>query len=124
MDEVLAVLNFLAIPFTLHEHPPVYTVDEANRYWGAVSGAHCKNLLLRNRKGTRHYLVIVLSLKSPDLKALTGSLGEDRLSFASPERLMKFLGLPPGSVSPFGLINDRGKRLSWCSTGNLKVTEK
>jgi Ala-tRNA(Pro) deacylase len=120
MEDVLEILKSLAIPYTLHEHPAVYTVEEANRYWGAISGAHCKNLLLRNKKGTRHYLVVVLSSKIPDLKALTGSLGEDRLSFASPERLMKYLGLSPGSVSPFGLINDRAKEVIVILDGEME----
>jgi Ala-tRNA(Pro) deacylase len=89
-----------------HEHPPVYTVEEAELHWENITGAHCKNLFLRNKKGKNHYLVIAKSEKRVDLKALTSRLGEDRLSFASPERMMRYLGLEPGAVSPFGLIND------------------
>lgn len=109
MDEqkVYDILRELGISYTKHEHPPVYTVEEAERYWENVKGAHCKNLFLRNKKGKNHYLVIVPSEKRVDLKALTHRIGEDRLSFASPQRMMRFLGLEPGSVSPFGLINDR-----------------
>ena len=65
-----------------------------------------KNLFVRNKKGNAHYLVIVERSKSVGMKRLAGELGEDRLSFASPERLAKYLGLTPGAVSPFGIIND------------------
>ena len=66
----------------------------------------CKNLFLRNKKGDRHYLVIVEISKRVDLKDLVKIVGDDRLSFGSADRLMAQLGLTPGSVSPFGLIND------------------
>ena len=108
---VYEVLNKLGIPFTRHEHPPVFTVEQANLHWEGLSGAHCKNLFLRNKKGRRHYLVILLTTKQADLKRLTAKLNEDRLSFGSAERLQKYLGLTPGSVSPFGLINDRQKEV-------------
>ena len=71
-----------------------------------VSGAHCKNLFLRNKKGDKHYLVICEESKKVDLKELSERLELERLSFASEERLDKYLGLKPGSVSPFGIIND------------------
>lgn len=106
--EVLEALDKLGISYARHEHPPVFTVGEAEKYWGGLHGAHCKNLFLRNNRGTCHYLVIVEASRRVDLKALTSRLNEDRLSFASPGRLMKYLGLEPGSVSPFGLIHDKG----------------
>jgi len=109
MDEqkVYEILRELDISYTKHEHPPVYTVEEAEQHWEDIKGAHCKNLFLRNKKAKNHYLVIAKSEKRVDLRALTSRLGEDRLSFASPERMMRYLGLEPGAVSPFGLINDR-----------------
>ncbi len=109
MDEqkVYNILRELDISYTKHEHPPVYTVEEAEQHWENITGAHCKNLFLRNKKGKNHYLVIAKSEKRVNLKALTSRLGEDRLSFASPERMLLYLGLEPGAVSPFGLINDR-----------------
>jgi Ala-tRNA(Pro) deacylase len=106
-QKVYNILRELGISYTKHDHPPVYTVEEAERHWQNITGAHCKNLFLRNKKGKNHYLVIAKSEKRVDLKALTVRLGEDRLSFASPERMMRYLGLEPGAVSPFGLINDR-----------------
>jgi Ala-tRNA(Pro) deacylase len=110
-QKVHEVLDRLGIAYTRLEHPPVFTVEQAEKHWGSITGAHCKNLFLRNKKGNRHYLAILESSKSADLKALTNRLGEDRLSFASPERLMRYLGLEPGAVSPFGLINDSQKEV-------------
>ncbi len=103
--EVRAVLDSLGIPFERYGHPPVFTVEEAERYWSGIPATHCKNLFLRNAKGTRHYLVILEHSKTADLKALAARAGADRLSFASADRLARFLGLTPGSVSPFGLIH-------------------
>ena len=104
--KVLETLDRLGIPYARHEHPPVATVEEAEKHWAALKGTHCKNLFLRNYKGNRHYLVVAPVGRGIDLKRLTAALGEDRLSFASAERLKRWLGLEPGSVSPFGLIND------------------
>lgn len=103
---VLEALDRLAIPYVRHEHPPVATVEEAEKHWAGLRGTHCKNLFLRNYKGNRHYLVIAPVTRGLDLRRLNAQLGEDRLSFASPERLKRWLGVEPGSVSPFGLIND------------------
>jgi Ala-tRNA(Pro) deacylase len=104
---VVARLTELGIPFTRHEHPPVATVDEATSHWAGIDATHCKNLFLRNQKGDRHYLVVLVATKRADLRAVAGQIGDGKLSFASPERLMAHLGVTPGSVSPFGLINDR-----------------
>jgi Ala-tRNA(Pro) deacylase len=104
---VVAHLEKLAIPFTRHEHPPVATVEEAAEHWADIDATHCKNLFLRNQKGNRHYLVVLTASKKADLRAVADQIGDGKLSFASPERLMTHLGLTPGSVSPFGLINDR-----------------
>ena len=96
----------LGIAFERHEHPPVPTVEEAEKHWAGIDATHCKNLFLRNQKGDRHYLVILVHTKKADLRAVAAQIGDGKLSFGSPERLMKYLGLTPGSVSPFGLIND------------------
>jgi len=103
---VYARLSELGIAFTRHEHPPVATVDEAEQHWAGIDATHCKNLFLRNQKGNRHYLVILLHSKRADLRAVADQIGDGKLSFASPDRLMAHLGLTPGSVSPFGLIHD------------------
>ena len=104
---VAARLRELGIAYTHHEHPPVATVGEAAAHWAGIHATHCKNLFLRNQKGNRHYLVVLTASKRADLRAVADQLGDGKLSFASPERLMTHLGLTPGSVSPFGLINDR-----------------
>jgi Ala-tRNA(Pro) deacylase len=103
---VEARLGELGIPFTKKEHPPVATVEEAAGHWADIDATHCKNLFLRNQKGTRHYLVVIEHSKKADLRKVADQIGDGKLSFASPERLMTHLGLTPGSVSPFGLIND------------------
>jgi Ala-tRNA(Pro) deacylase len=108
---VLEALDALEIPYVRHEHPPVATVEEAEKHWAGLKGTHCKNLFLRNYKGNRHYLVIAPVTRGIDLRRLNAALGEDRLSFASPERLRRWLGVEPGSVSPFGLINDEGRHV-------------
>jgi Ala-tRNA(Pro) deacylase len=110
-DRVIVILSELGIPFVRHDHPPVATVEEAEEHWGRLRGAHCKNLFLRNSRGNRHYLVIAEARRGIDLKALSAKLREDRLSFASAERLRRFLGVEAGSVSPFGLINDEHREV-------------
>jgi len=103
---VYAALDALGIVYDRHEHPAVFNADDASRYWDPIGGTQCKNLFLRNKKGDRHYLVVLEISKRADLKDLVKVVGDDRLSFGSPERLMAELGLTPGSVSPFGLLND------------------
>jgi Ala-tRNA(Pro) deacylase len=122
-QKVYESLDKLDIPYVRHEHPPVYTVEEAEKHWENITGAHCKNLFLRNKKGNRHYLVVLGSSKRADLKALEKQLGEDRLSFASPERLMRYLGLEVGAVSPFGLINDTQKEVQVIIDQDLKEAD-
>ena len=103
---VYAALDALGISYERHEHPAVFNSEDAAKYWDPIPGVQCKNLFLRNKKGDRHYLVVVGIGKRVDLKDLVKVVGDDRLSFGSPDRLMARLGLTPGSVSPFGLIND------------------
>ena len=103
---VYAALDALDIHYERHEHPAVFNSEDAAKYWDPIPGVQCKNLFLRNKKGDRHYLVIVGIGKRVDLRELVKIVGDDRLSFGSPDRLMARLGLTPGSVSPFGLIND------------------
>ena len=105
-ERVVRRLRELGIVFERHEHPPVATVEAAEQYWSGIESTHCKNLFLRNQKGSRHYLVIVEHQKKADLRKVADQIGDGKLSFGSPERLMTHLGLTPGSVSPFGLIND------------------
>ena len=112
----------LGIAYTRYDHPPVATAAEAEQYWADIDAMHCKNLFLRNQKGSRHYLVIIKLLKRADLRAVADQIGDGKLSFGSPERLMKHLGLAPGSVSPFGLINDADHSVHVVLDRDLKTT--
>src|SRR5689334_2292196 len=105
-EPILAALQALDIEYRLFEHPPVHTAEEAATHWQSIDGAAVKNLFLRNKKGDRHYLVILGIEKQAELRQLVKLVGDDRLSFGSPERLQKYLGVTPGSVSPLGLIHD------------------
>jgi hypothetical protein len=85
----------------------VFTVEEAARYKGDLPGAHTKNLFLRDKPGKRMWLVCVLAERDVDLQALPPRIGaKPRLSFGSEERMMRYLGITPGAVSPFAIIND------------------
>lgn len=108
----MAALDALGIPYERIEHPPIASAADAEPHWGHIDAVHCKNLFLRNQKGTRHYLVIIKHLKRADLRAVANQIGDGKLSFGSPERLMKYLGVTPGSVSPFGLIHDTSHHVS------------
>lgn len=120
---VIDYLNKLHITYKVHEHPPVYTVEEANQHWDTITGMHCKNLFLRDKKGKKHFLVVVESSKRVDIKGLNDQLAE-RLSFASPERLIKHLGLEPGSVSPFGLINNSDNKVDLILDQDINSAEE
>jgi Ala-tRNA(Pro) deacylase len=101
-----AFLALHAIEATRHEHPPVMTVEASERLVPPLPGAKTKNLFLRNRKGARHFLVTVPHDVAVDLDALGARLGAGRLGFASADRLLRHLGITPGSVSLLALVND------------------
>jgi Ala-tRNA(Pro) deacylase len=117
-------LEQLGIPWARYEHPPVMTAEDGTKHWAGIVAMHCKNLFLRNQKGDRHYLVIVPHDERADLRAVAAQIGDGRLSFASPERLMAHLGVMPGSVSPFGLINDPAGRVRVFLDRRFKRTER
>lgn len=105
-QNVLETLNDLGIPFFEKTHPPVNTMEEAELHWGDLDAIFCKNLFLRDYKGKQHYLVILPIDKQLDIKEFADRFDINRPGFASEQRLEKYLKLKPGSVSPFGLIND------------------
>lgn len=121
---VLAALEALRIPVERYEHPPLASAADAAPYWADIPAAHTKNLFLRNQKGTRHYLVIIELLKRADLRAVANQIGDGKLSFGSPERLMALLGVTPGSVSPFGLIYDTTREVRVCIDQDLKTADR
>ncbi len=108
--QLFAHLKGLGIRTRTVQHPPVFTVEEAKALRGDLPGAHIKNLFLRNKKGDM-WLVVAEESRPIDLKALGERLGAGRLSFGSAERLMSHLGVVPGAVTPFALINDREGRV-------------
>lgn len=103
--ELLTHLDELGIEHRTFSHPAVFTVEEARELRGAIEGAHTKNLFVRDKKG-RMWLVVALEDRSVDLKALARALGHRNFSFGSPQRLMEYLGVIPGAVTPFALFND------------------
>jgi Ala-tRNA(Pro) deacylase len=121
---VLARLAQLGIPFDRYEHPPIATGDDGLEHWSGIDAVHCKNLFLRNQKGTRHYLVILPVEKRADLRVVADQVGDGKLSFGSPERLLKYLGVTPGSVSPFGLIHDTDHHVRVFLDRELKHAER
>jgi len=105
--ELYELLWKLSVVFEYHEHPPLATIEDAKIHWKDLDSGRCKNIFLRNHKGNRHYLVILEHLSQLNIHDLEKKLKQGKLSFASDQRLMKYLGISPGSVSPFGLINDK-----------------
>ena len=104
-SQLLEYLEELGLETATFDHEPVFTVEEARRLRGALPGSHTKSLFLRNKKG-RMWLVTTDADRKIDLKRLGDSLEAGRLGFASPERLMSHLGVIPGAVTPFAVIND------------------
>jgi Ala-tRNA(Pro) deacylase len=124
-DQLLyKILSDLEISFDYYEHPAVPTVEEASKYWVDIEAAHCKNLFFRNHKGNRHYLVVLNYTCQLNIRELEQRLKQGKLTFASPERMMRFLGLTPGSVSPFGLIHDKDHHVYLFIDENLRRSER
>ena len=110
-SELLSFLDQLGIETRTHEHQAVFTVAESLEIEKAMSGGHTKNLFLKDKKD-RVFLVVALNDAEIDLKSLHRAIGADRLSFGKPELLEALLGVKPGSVTPFSLINDREGRVT------------
>jgi Ala-tRNA(Pro) deacylase len=108
-DDLMARLAALGIVTTTRDHPPVFTVEEARALRGTIPGGHCKNLFLKDEKG-QIWLIVCREEAVIDLKAAPSRIGSKRLSFGKPDLLMEVLGVEPGSVTPFALINDMGQR--------------
>ena len=123
-EKVFETLKKLGITFEVYEHPPLDTIEIALEYWKDIEATHCKNLFFRNHKGNRHYLVIIQDTTPFDIHSLEKQLKQGKLSFGSEQRLMKYLGVKPGSVSPFGLINDSAHHVYLFLDKNLQSAEK
>ena len=107
---LFAFLSELGIETVTTEHAPVFTVEESQSLRGAIPGGHCKTLFLKSKKGDL-WLVVADEARRVDLKRLAKHLGGGNLSFGKPELLNEVLGVEPGSVTPFALINDRQNRV-------------
>lgn len=105
----LEKLDLLGINYELIEHEPLPTIEKALEFWEDLDSTHCKNLFFRNHKGNKHYLVILECHKEMDIHGLEKELHQGKLSFASAERMDKYLGTTPGSVSLLSLLNDPEK---------------
>lgn len=110
MNSILSKLNELGISYALFEHEPFFTCEDSRSFYEGREGGDSKNLFLRDRKGNQHYLVVLEANKRLDLKQFSEVVGE-KLSFASPERLMKWLNVTPGAVSPLNLIYDESNHV-------------
>ena len=107
-EKVFELLGSLNIDYTVQTHRAVFTIEDIDKLNLSQYGHVCKNLFLRDAKGERHFLVVLCKDKKADLKMIQEQLGSSRLSFASEERLKKYLQLNKGEVSPMGIINDDG----------------
>lgn len=110
-DALLSYLDDLGIAYDLHHHRPVFTVEESGDLDAKIPGCHCRNLFLRDKK-KKMFLVVLANETKVDLKSLQDILECGRLSFGSESRLWENLGVRPGSVCPFAMINDIDKNVT------------
>jgi Ala-tRNA(Pro) deacylase len=122
--KVYQLLDELNIGFEYIEHPAAPTIEIARQYWKGHDAQHCKNLFFRNHKGNRHYLVILDCEQNLAIHDIEKRLKQGKLTFGSEKRMQQFLGLMPGSVSPFGLINDTTKNVHTFLDINLQKAKR
>lgn len=108
-QEVIDFLSEKQIPFEKVDHEAVFTIEDMETLHLQEKGEICKNLFLRDQKGKKHFLVVLPHDKKVDMASLSDALGAGKLSFASADRLAKYLMLTAGSVSPLGVLNDAEK---------------
>lgn len=114
MPDIYRTLDDLGIEYERYEHPAVFTCDEADAAVPNHSAVQTKNLFLRDKRGRRHILLITHCEKAVDIRRFAEQVDADRLSFGSPERMMKYLGVTPGSVTVLGLITDTENAVELC----------
>ena len=124
IEKVLGYLRAHGLEHTHYTHPEAPTIEIARQYWQKDGSKHCKNLFFRNHKGNQHYLVLLDCDAEMNIHAIEQQLHQGKLSFASPERLMRYLGVKPGSVTPFGLINDVDHHVIVFVDRNLQQAER
>ncbi len=121
-EALMAHVRALGIEFSLHHHAAVFTVAESEAVDAAIPGTHCRNLFLRDKK-KNNFLVVLQNATDVDIKKLPFVIGSDRLSFGSPERLWEYLGVRPGSVCPYSIINDKGHNVKIVLDKSMMETE-
>src|ERR1700722_1437575 len=121
-EHLFAFFDRLGIGHTTIEHPPFFTVEEGRDWHDKIPGAHGKNLFLKDKKD-KIWLVVMPAEKRASLGGIEKQVGAKRFSFARPELLLEVLGLTPGSVTPFGLINDTQKRVTVVLDGDILKAE-
>lgn len=107
MSDLEALFRELEIPYAAYTHEAVHTCEQAYAAIPDDGAVQTKNIFLRDKRGRRHLLLVTTCEKAVDIKRFADQADADHLSFASPERLMKYLGVEPGSVTVLGLVNDR-----------------
>ena len=117
-QKILAILDSLNIEYKNYEHKATFTCDEAK--WVDIPWVRVKSLLLRNKKATKFYMVVLEDNKQLDSNSLRKLLWENKLSFASEERMVNKIGVKPGHVSPFAIINDEEKDITVIFNSSLK----
>lgn len=117
-----ADLAALGIAYQVHEHPPVFTVEESSRHTRHIAGAHTKNLFLKDKDGVL-WLVTVPDHARVDLKALPGAIGCSRVSFGKAEDMERLLGISPGSVTALAAINDGQRQVRFVLDADLAEAE-
>lgn len=122
--QVYDYLDSLNIKYEYYEHPEAPTIEIASQFYRGEGTTLCKNLFFRNHKGNRHYLVIMESTFAMDIHSVEKILHQGKLSFASPERMMRYLGVKPGSVSLFNLVNDINRDVTLFVDSKLLTVEK
>ena len=123
-EKVLNKLNELNISYKEIKHTPVYTIEEMDALGNIFENAKiCKNLFVRDQKGKRHFLVVLPEEKRAPLADIAVKVGSTKLSFASSERLMKYLKLEPGAVTPLSIINDESGEVEVVFDEDLKKEE-
>lgn len=121
--ELFALLERLEIHTQTVEHPALYTVEQSRALRGTIAGAHTKNLFIKDKK-SRYFLVTCDEDAEIDLKTIHQAIGASgRVSFGSPDRLLEYLGVLPGSVTVFGLINDHGGAVTMVFDERLLASE-
>lgn len=123
MVDIYKFLENRDIEYERHDHPPVFTVEDVHRLTPDLPGAKTKNLFFRDKKGSRHFLVVLPADKRVNLKALPNVLQSSKISFGSPDRLMKHLGIAPGSVSLLAIANDQENKVEVVIDKSLWISQ-